>query len=211
MPVRLLRWALAAIALAALLALTTGAVWSQTVDQQLSGRFSQERHLKGFAAPLVSHGRFLLVAGRGLVWRVSEPFEIVTVITPDGITQMVEGTRTLALPASRLPRFDRFYDLLAAAISGRLTELGKDFQVEHIEGQPGPDGSAPWRVRLSSKAHASLLGAAVAAVEVAGSQHVESVRIERTSGDWEMLKLFDQRRGTAPLGAADRALLKPAR
>src|SRR5215475_1777275 len=50
--------------------------------QILRGHFEQERHLEGFQAPVKSTGTFLLVPGRGLVWRTEAPFAVTTVISP---------------------------------------------------------------------------------------------------------------------------------
>src|SRR5580700_533468 len=57
----------------------------------LRGRFVQDRQLAGFAKPLQTEGTFVLVPGRGLIWRASTPFQSTTVITPDGIVGQVNG------------------------------------------------------------------------------------------------------------------------
>src|SRR5690348_14649300 len=70
--------------------------------ETLEGSFVQERHLKGFAAPLRSEGRFVLAAGKGLVWRGEKPIETAVAITPAGILQVVDAQQ-VRIPASRVP------------------------------------------------------------------------------------------------------------
>ena len=67
------------------------------VGQVLRGHFVQERHLKGFNAPLRTEGSFVLAPGKGLIWRAEKPFAVTTVITAAGrkkaasIAQRTEG------------------------------------------------------------------------------------------------------------------------
>src|ERR1700686_878501 len=69
----------------------------------ITGRFVQERHLAGLAAPLRSEGSFLLAAGKGVIWRGEKPFATGFVLPPAGILQMVNGAEVHLLPVSRLP------------------------------------------------------------------------------------------------------------
>jgi len=84
--------------------------------QVLRGRFVQERHLQGFNAPLRSEGRFVLAAGKGLIWRAEKPFAVTTAISPAGLAQEVGGNETMRLPSSRLPFLSRLYDMLGGAL-----------------------------------------------------------------------------------------------
>ena len=64
----------------------------------LRGRFTQQRFLQGFNAPLTSSGSFIVAPGRGIVWRGETPFAIVTVMGPGGLVQRVCRRRHDALP-----------------------------------------------------------------------------------------------------------------
>src|SRR5208282_3345031 len=83
----------------------------------LQGRFVQDRHLAGMDVPLHSEGRFLLAPDKGLIWRAEKPFETVTVITPAGILQSMNGEEVQRLPAARLPFVMRFYQMLSGALA----------------------------------------------------------------------------------------------
>ena len=79
------RTLVATIAIAALTCVSAADVSmgpTLTAGQTLHGRFVQERHLQGLASTLKSSGTFVLAPGKGLIWRVEDPIQTITVITP---------------------------------------------------------------------------------------------------------------------------------
>ena len=109
----------------------------------LRGRFTQQRFLQGFNAPLTSSGSFIVAPGRGIVWRGEAPFAIVTVMGPGGLVQRVAGGATTHYPASRLPAIARLYEIFAAALSGDWQKLAAVFEVQR-------DGTAnDWTATLT--------------------------------------------------------------
>ena len=87
-------------------------------EESLRGRFVQERHLAGFAAPLRSEGRFLLRPDRGLIWHGEKPFNATTVITSAGLLHEVDGTEANRMSTAQMALLGRFYDMLGGALSG---------------------------------------------------------------------------------------------
>ena len=49
----------------------------------LCGRFDQTKQLAGMKKPLLSHGRFCVVKGKGVLWRTLKPFPNTLRLTRD--------------------------------------------------------------------------------------------------------------------------------
>ena len=168
--------------------------------ETLAGRFVQERHLLGLAAPLRSSGRFVLAAGKGLVWHGETPFDAIVVITPSGLQQLVDGQVVQSLPAARAPFLARLYDMLGGALGGDWSALSRDFSVERTAGDAG------WTIVLKPL-HAGEAGAApLQSITITGRAFVDGVDIRHANGDWEHIAFSDQTRSRKPL-AADAAHL----
>ena len=69
--------------------------------QTLHGRFVQERHLQGLASTLKCSGTFVLAPGKGLIWRIEDPIQTTTVITPAGIRQIINGSEVQRIDAAQ--------------------------------------------------------------------------------------------------------------
>src|SRR4051794_39599331 len=54
----------------------------------LCGRFDQNKQLTGMKKPLLSNGRFCVVAGKGVLWRTLQPFPSTLRLSRDEILQM---------------------------------------------------------------------------------------------------------------------------
>lgn len=174
-------------------------------NQILAGRFVQERHLRGFDAPLRTEGNFILVPGRGLIWRAESPFAITTVITAAGLTQDAGGAETLRLSAARLPFLNRLYAMLLGALSGDWRGIEADFLVTRT----GTD--AAWDARLTPKAP---IDAAIpfSAITLSGGRFVDRVRIEKPNGDVDAIGFLDQSVTTGrPRPEDEAALVLPGR
>jgi hypothetical protein len=175
----------------------------------LRGHFIQERSLQGFQAPLKSEGSFVVAAGQGLIWKVEKPFPTVTVITPAGLVQNAQGTETLRLPAARIPFIAHFYDMLSGTMTGDLSGLKQQFDVEMT-------GTAEnWSLHLAPKSSTGATdqesqGMPIQRLDLAGDRYVESVDIHRQNGDHDLLTFADQHVETQPLTADEQALLTGA-
>jgi hypothetical protein len=173
--------------------------WAETAvlkdGDVLRGRFVQERHMKGFAAPLRSEGSFVVAPGRGLIWRAETPFAITTVVTPAGLVQSVDGAETTRLSTTRLPFLARLYDMLAAALAGDWRGLEGGFAVTRKNDA----------VSLHPlKADDPNMPAITARV----GRFIEEVEIRKPGGDMDRLLFTDQILNARPLDAAEAALLK---
>ncbi len=169
--------------------------------QMLQGRFTQERQLAGMPKPLRSEGRFLLVPGQGLIWRAEKPFATVTVITPSGLAQLVEGQQTLSLPASRLPFLRPFYDMLSGALAGDWRAIERNFTVTR------EDSGTMWVVRLVPK-KSDPVNAPFKSIRLSGKDFVDRVDIAKTGGDQESLVFTDQTLSPAAIPPDDARLFE---
>jgi hypothetical protein len=173
-------------------------------QEAIQGRFMQERHLAGLAAPLRTEGRFLLVAGKGLIWRGEKPFATVVVITPAGIVQIIDGREVQRLAAARLPFLARFYDMLSGALAGDWSAMDRDFAINR-QG----DGKN-WKIVLRPLHADDPAAAQLQSITVRGAAFVEKAEIHRAGGDWEQVEFLDQARSSAPLAPEDARLFESA-
>lgn len=201
-----MRSLLAVVVMLALVLLGCGGpAYSQSpgmaVGDVLRGRFVQERHLKGFNQPLKSEGAFVLVAGRGLIWRVDRPFEVVTVMTAAGLVQEVNGNETTRLSAARVPGLARLYDMLGGALSGDWQALESQFSVQR-RNDPGQ-----WQVTLTPRASTNPAALPIKSIAIRGRQYVDDVRLEKPDGDVDVIAFAGQALGRGPLSSAETGLL----
>ena len=190
-------------------ALVQGAAISQAQTLTLAGgeilrgRFTQQRFLQGFNAPLTSTGSFILAPGRGVLWRAETPFALITAMGPGGIVQRIVGGATTHYPASRLPAIVRLYEIFGAALSGDWQKLATIFDVR----REGTDKA--WTVTLTPR-RAGNDGLPLRHVVVRGSRYVDSVEVMRANGDWDRIEFSQQAPSRAPLDAEASELLDTA-
>ncbi len=166
-------------------ALAADAVGGIPQGQILRGRFVQERHLAGFAAPLKSEGRFLLAPGRGLIWSVEKPFAVTTVISPGGLIQEMQGNETMRLPAARLPALAKLYGMLGGALTDDWRGLETVFDVVR---DGGPDA---WRMILTPK-RSDDPAMPFRAIALRGGRFVDEVELRKPDQDRDRLLFLDQ-------------------
>jgi hypothetical protein len=172
--------------------------------QALRGHFVQDRQLAGFSKPLRSEGTFVLVPGKGLIWRGEKPFANTTIISPDGILQIANGQEAMRLPASRLPGLSHLYEVLGAAVSGNIKPLQQTFAVKQ-------SGGAEWRILLTPLHPDSPAMAQMKSLTLLGTHFVDSVEVDKGGGDIDRITMLDQVVGSAQLSADEEALFAALR
>jgi hypothetical protein len=166
--------------LAALWLSIAGVAYAQCADpMRLPGEFgafafTQTRHLSGVRAPLVSRGQAIVSEGR-VDWRVTQPLDIRTVITPAGITQSVEGG-----PPQRMGGGDAFLSSagLLNLLSGDISALANHYDIARA---PAAANGA-WRVRLTPKS--ASMARFLTYIEAGGCERVSNVEVRQANGDW---------------------------
>ena len=169
--------------------------------QTLHGRFIQERHLKGLASTLKSEGSFVLAPGKGLIWRIEQPIQTITVITPAGIRQIINGSEVQHVDAARVPFIAHFYDMLNGSLMGDWSAMRHDFAVKSTGDRQA------WRTVLTPLRPDDPIAGMLASIDIAGGKMVDTVDINRANGDSEHMAFLDQTVSSVPLAAEDAHLL----
>lgn len=178
------------VALSALISftvLTTAATACPAPDQlrtpSLDRAFTQEKIISGMSKPLMSEGR-ITAKENEIVWHMQKPFDVRTIITPQGITQSVDGkpaepgagTAEIGATVARS---------MAAMMRGQWDELKTMFAVA----LPKTSGEGDWLVVLTpiDQRLQTVLGT----ISVRGCSDVSNVEIVRPDGDRESIRFSD--------------------
>ncbi|MHB8381507.1 MAG: outer membrane lipoprotein carrier protein LolA [Candidatus Binataceae bacterium] len=170
--------------------------------QMMQGRFVQRRQLKGLTATLKSDGNFILVPGRGLIWRVVDPIKTTTVITPAGIRQIINGNEVQNIDAARAPFVAHFYAMMSGALMGHWETMRHDFAIKTT------GDSAAWRTVLTPLRPDDPIAGMIASIVITGGKMVDDVDITRANGDSESIAFLDQVVSSAALSGEDARLLR---
>lgn len=141
----------------------------------LCGRFDQTKQLSGMKKPLASHGRFCVVAGKGVLWRTLQPFPNTLRLTRDEIVHFQGERVAMRLDAKQEPTVRMINSVLFSLLSGDLAQLDTLFEVD------GSVDASNWRVAL--KAREPALAKAIGAIELDGGAYVKNILINEASGD----------------------------
>ena len=147
-----------------------------TVDR----RFTQERTLTGIAEPLKSAGQLKITADK-ISWHMKTPFDVETVLTPDSITQSIDGgpAEPAAPDASGLSA--TITRLFASVLQGHWSELQSVFQITKSTEAAG----APWTVSLTPID--AQMQKVVGKIEVAGCTDISAITVARPNGDRDVI------------------------
>jgi len=141
----------------------------------LCGRFDQSKQLTGLKKPLISSGRFCVVADKGVLWRSLQPFPSTLRLTRDEIVQRRGDRVALRLDAKQEPMVRLINSVLFALLAGDLGQLEKLFDID------GSIQNNAWSVTL--KAREPALAKAVGTIALEGGVYVKSIVMSETSGD----------------------------
>ena len=141
----------------------------------LCGRFDQTKQLTGMKKPLVSNGRFCVVAGKGVLWRTLQPFPNTLRLTRDEIVNFQGDRVAMRLDAKQEPTVRMINSVLFSLLGGDLAQLDTLFEVE------GSAEASAWHVAL--KAREPSLARAIGAISLDGQTYVKTININEASGD----------------------------
>lgn len=159
--------------------------------EQLCGRFQQTKHLAGMKKPLLSSGRFCVVAGKGVLWRTLKPFQNTLRLKRDEIVHMQGSRVSMRLEASQEPAVRMINGVLLSLLGGDLGQLDKLFEVD------GSVTGDAWRVAL--KARNDAVARAVGAISLEGGAYVKSIRMVDAGGDRTEIVFSDLKTGAQAL------------
>ena len=155
------------------------------------GNFEKSKQLEGFKKPLISTGRFCVVAGKGVLWNTLQPFPSTLRLTRDEIVQ-VQGERVaMRLDAKQEPMVRTINNVLFALLAGDLTQLETLFDVD------GSVRGDSWGVLL--KAREPALAKAIGGVQIEGGAFVRNIVISEAGGDRTSIVFFGMTSGATAL------------
>ena len=146
-----------------------------SVAQEIGTRnFIQERSLVGIDQSLVSSGR-VDVSEDAIVWTVSDPIEISTTISPQGMTQSIEGGA--AQPIGTIGASNPLLSQsgLLNLLKGDLTGIDANYDVA------GLDNASGWGVSLTPKDQE--MAEHVSEIDVQGCTKIEMIKVKQSNGD----------------------------
>jgi outer membrane lipoprotein-sorting protein len=148
------------------------------------GAFRQERQVEGFAKPLISEGHFSYSESEGMTWQTEKPFASSLVITDQGMTQYVNGQKTMALSSADQPGLRALFQVMAQALKGEWDQFQGRSDVQLVDSADG------WRFvfRPSDGPAAQALQSLI----VHGRQYVDGVEMVKTNGDRDVITFSDQ-------------------
>lgn len=159
------------------------------------GNFEQAKQLDGFKKPLMSSGRFCVVAGKGVLWRTLQPFFSTLRLTHDEIVQTQGERVAMRLDAKQEPMVRTINSVLFALLAGDLTQLETLFEVD------GSVRGDSWGVLL--KAREPALAKAVGGVQIEGAAFVRNIVIREAGGDRTSIVFSGMASGESALTAEE--------
>jgi hypothetical protein len=166
----------------------------------ICGRFDQTKQLVGIKKPLVSYGRFCVVAGKGVLWQTLQPFPNTLRLTPDAIVQL-QGDRVITrLDAQQEPVVRMINSVLFSVLAGDLQQLNKVFELD------GSIHNNHWRVALHARA--PTLAKAIGDITLQGDNYVRKVMMQEASGDRTEIIFSAIKSGDKTLNAKEEALFE---
>lgn len=163
----------------------------------LCGRFDQTKHLAGMKKPLLSHGRFCVVKGKGVLWRTLKPFPNTLRLTRDEIVHLQGERVAMRMDARSEPVVRMINSVMFSLLGGDLAQLEKLFEVD---GSADKDG---WQVAL--KAREPALAKAVGAIALEGGAYVKRIEMNEAGGDKTSIVFSAMQSGAGALTAEEAA------
>lgn len=164
---------------------------------QLCGRFDQTKTLAGMKRPLLSQGRFCVVAGKGVLWRTLKPFPSTLRLTKDEIVQFQGERVAMRLGAQQEPTVRMINSVLFSLLGGDLQQLDTLFDV---------DGSIDGTWKVALKARSPALAKAIGAISLEGGAYVKNIVIQEAGGDRTDIVFSDIKTGPAAVLPEEAAL-----
>ncbi|ACT58987.1 outer membrane lipoprotein carrier protein LolA [Hirschia baltica] len=156
----------------------------QSVAQEIGSRkFTQERRLEGIEQSLVSQG-IVNVSADAIEWTVLDPIEITTVISPNGMTQSIEGGPAQEVGAVGASNPILSQSGLIQLLKGDLTGADANYTVTDFEINDG------WGVSLAPKAED--MAKHVTKIDVTGCMKIDSINVVQANGDQILVKFAEE-------------------
>jgi hypothetical protein len=163
----------------------------------LCGRFDQTKQLAGMKKPLLSHGRFCVVKGKGVLWRTLKPFPNTLRLTRDEIVHLQGDRVAMRMDARSEPVVRMINGVLFSLLGGDLAQLDKLFEVD------GTADKDAWQVAL--KAREPALAKAIGAINLEGGAYVKRIEMNEAASDKTSIVFSAMQTGDGAMSAEEAA------
>src|SRR4030095_10566472 len=133
----------------------------------LCGHFDQSKQLTGLKKPMMSNGRFCVVADKGVLWRTVRPFPNTVRLTRDEIVHLQGDRVAMRLDAKQEPAVRMINSVLFALLAGDLGQIEKLFAVD------GTAHDHSWRGTLNP--HEPGSAKAISSIALDGGAYVKNI------------------------------------
>lgn len=138
------------------------------------GNFVQEKFIPTIKRPLVSSGKFLITADRGIIWQTEKPYPSIMVVGRSHVSQGSSLDTITRLDTSSNRLFMEFSQAISAAFSGDVQKIQDSFHVNFS------NDSSHWTLLLEprEKAVAQL----VKSIQLQGDRVLTMVTMTEQTG-----------------------------
>lgn len=162
----------------------------------IRGAFTQRKYLPELEQPLVSRGRFVAAAGRGLIWQIEQPVQVQLVISQEQLVRRSDGHEIERISAAEQPALRVVASVLLAVFRADMDALRQVFEIQR---QSLANGR--WAMTLRPKGEGALTF--IERVRIRGAAHIERIEIRQPEGDRSVIDLDAATAGPATLSAQE--------
>ena len=142
-------------------------------SQVISGKFTQNRHLRGMDKPMQTQGQFALAQNHGLLWQVETPLTLKLRLTQNGVEQW-NNQQNQWIKSKQAGQSAQF-ELFTALLGGNISVLNQHFT-------PKSDGSPQnWTLTLEPKS--AMMKQIFTQISVQVGNTVSQVILQEKQGD----------------------------
>lgn len=163
--------------------------------------FTQSKTLRVLKRPLVSSGRLVFLADKGILWQVREPFPTRLLVKRDALIRWNESGEPERIAFAQSPVFGAFARVFIAMFTGAFAPLRENFAIEsHLT-------EAAWRLDLTPRdrdAGENVLARIFTRIRATGGRFVDALEIEERRGDRTRITFSNVSTTTCRLDAAEK-------
>ena len=158
--------------------------------------FTQRKTLRALTRPLLSKGRVVFIAGKGILWRVRDPFPTQLLVNRDALIKWNDAGEPQPLGFEQSPIFGALVRVFMAMFTGEIGPLQENFETE------SDIGKSVWRLTLTprDKGFAEI----ITRVHVTGGRFVDELRIKERHGDQTLIKFSNMNTTSCQLDNAEK-------
>ena len=165
-------------------------------NSMICANFTQSKSLRALTRPLVSRGRLVFVAGKGVLWQVREPFPTRVLVKKDALIKWNDDGKPQRLGFGQTPVFGALSQVFLAVFAGDTNRLRETFEIESNVTQSN------WRLTLTPRD--AGFAEIIARVRASGGQFVDELRIEEGGGDRTLIRFTGMNTGSCKLSNAEK-------